>query len=240
MIIEVKWKCIIWSSRSPPWTYKIHSDTLRQSIRLLLTLFGFQCPDRCVPIMMIMKSKTLRTRSSRSPTSLHAEKPRRRAMPRCNRCNRDFINQDALKMHRQKSPKHYICQRCNNREFLTKDRLEQHWANSAEHDYCEHCRKNFANEYDLTQHYRQSPRHYYCHPCNRHFTSHDILRQHLKNALVHQWLLSSKSRHFCLYFQVELLSFPSLSGCFMTKAHSYVNDTDFWKQLNKVWVNFHC
>ena len=78
-------------------------------------------------------------------------------MSYCDRCDRHFVSDGALKMHKQNSSNHY---------------------------YCHTCRKMFETDDGRKRHYQQ--KHYYCLPCDRHFSSHNSLRQHL-NSAIHLW-----------------------------------------------------
>ena len=132
--------------------------------------------------------------------------PNPETMAYCDRCERDFISDTALDMHKKYSSRHNLC--CN-KDFLTYSRLQQHWTQSPEHDYCprcdelfddedeldEHleenhsyckdCNRIFTNDYGLKQHYSQSDNHHYCEICDRHFQQENDLRNHLNSSRRH-------------------------------------------------------
>ena len=71
------------------------------------------------------------------------------------------------------------CDRCE-RWFPHDQALRQHKENSSSHWFCHHCGLDFASWTGLQQHYIQSPNHHYCRECNTLFDSEGSRARHME------------------------------------------------------------
>ncbi|KAJ8085023.1 hypothetical protein PM082_003800 [Marasmius tenuissimus] len=134
-------------------------------------------------------------------------------MAYCERCERSFVNTNALEQHKRFSSAHWECGDCD-KDFLTRERLQQHWADSPrhiycdqcewvvddaddlddledhyvlDHHYCRNCEEFFDDEQELQRHFRNSDNHHYCRKCDRFFSTKHGLKQHYEGSSKHHY-----------------------------------------------------